>query len=287
MLILGSGIAFFGMFAASWFGYRDYRKDTTAWKRYLVLYLFCMAFFEGIAFFVFFSAPFPVCCRGIFLIVLELIRFSLAGIILYAYPVCLLHAIRRNPSSKMKLVLLIISAWVLIFGVIVLIWKLDRLAAALRYFFYFYMLVFTGVGIARWKALWRIRLKRGLLIFLCISFVYFIWAVLDGVLTGPVTIFGHILYTLLGGFLLSGFYLALFRKKGKYKNHTRQELFENAGIGAREAEIISLIEEGFTNKQIGNKINVDVKTVDEYIFTIYKKLNVNNRLELFKKLSGD
>lgn len=51
-------------------------------------------------------------------------------------------------------------------------------------------------------------------------------------------------------------------------------------ITARESEIISLIKEGLTNKEIGDKLCISPYTVNNHIANIYDKTGVGSRIDL-------
>jgi DNA-binding CsgD family transcriptional regulator len=51
-------------------------------------------------------------------------------------------------------------------------------------------------------------------------------------------------------------------------------------ISQREAEIISLILRGLSNKDIGDNLFISLETVKKHVSNIYKKLGVKNRLQL-------
>lgn len=50
----------------------------------------------------------------------------------------------------------------------------------------------------------------------------------------------------------------------------------------RELEILQLIWEGYTNKEIAPKLNISVKTVEAHRSTIMKKVRVTNTAQLLK-----
>jgi two-component system response regulator NreC len=50
----------------------------------------------------------------------------------------------------------------------------------------------------------------------------------------------------------------------------------------REREVLTLIAEGYTNRQIAKKLVISVKTVDRHRENIMGKLNLHNRIELVK-----
>jgi two-component system response regulator NreC len=62
---------------------------------------------------------------------------------------------------------------------------------------------------------------------------------------------------------------------------------EDGELGAdiltpREREVLTLIAEGYTNRQIAKELVISVKTVDRHRENIMGKLNLHNRIELVK-----
>ncbi len=52
------------------------------------------------------------------------------------------------------------------------------------------------------------------------------------------------------------------------------------GITAKEMEVIELVLEGMSNRQIAHRLSLAVRTVETHIFKVYNRLNVKNRIEL-------
>ena len=66
-----------------------------------------------------------------------------------------------------------------------------------------------------------------------------------------------------------------------------QRAEEDGELGAdiltpREREVLTLIAEGYTNRQIAKELVISVKTVDRHRENIMGKLNLHNRIELVK-----
>lgn len=59
-----------------------------------------------------------------------------------------------------------------------------------------------------------------------------------------------------------------------------------APLSAREKEVVTWLIEGLTNREIAQKLSISQHTVKNYIFKIFEKLGVSNRVELaFQVLS--
>ncbi len=52
------------------------------------------------------------------------------------------------------------------------------------------------------------------------------------------------------------------------------------GITAKEMEVIELVLEGMSNRQIAARLSLAVRTIETHIFKVYNRLNVKNRIEL-------
>lgn len=50
-------------------------------------------------------------------------------------------------------------------------------------------------------------------------------------------------------------------------------------LTAREVDVITLIGQGFTRKEVANKLNISINTAAEHVQNIYQKLNINSRAE--------
>lgn len=55
------------------------------------------------------------------------------------------------------------------------------------------------------------------------------------------------------------------------------------GLTLREREVLDLLAQGISNKEISQKLFISVETVKSHIKNIYKKLEVKNRVEAVKK----
>ena len=60
---------------------------------------------------------------------------------------------------------------------------------------------------------------------------------------------------------------------------------EDYKISRREVEIVEVIREGLTSRQIGERLFISQRTVEAHIHNIYRKCDVINRVELINKIS--
>jgi DNA-binding CsgD family transcriptional regulator len=65
-----------------------------------------------------------------------------------------------------------------------------------------------------------------------------------------------------------------------------QHYLDEHGISAREQEIIVLLVEGKTNREIAERLFISENTVKTHVKNIYTKLEVSNRVQLFSLLRG-
>jgi DNA-binding NarL/FixJ family response regulator len=65
------------------------------------------------------------------------------------------------------------------------------------------------------------------------------------------------------------------------KDEIQQEVFflKNK-VSLRELEIVKLINEGLSNKEIASELNISEKTVKTHITNILRKLNMKDRLQI-------
>lgn len=57
-------------------------------------------------------------------------------------------------------------------------------------------------------------------------------------------------------------------------------------LSPREIEVLTLIKEGLSNKEIAEKLFISLSTVKTHINNIYKILEVKNRREAIEKMNG-
>ena len=57
---------------------------------------------------------------------------------------------------------------------------------------------------------------------------------------------------------------------------------QGEGLSAREKDVLKLIVEGLTNRQIGEELHISMRTVEGHRANIYQKLGLSSRVELVR-----
>jgi DNA-binding NarL/FixJ family response regulator len=70
------------------------------------------------------------------------------------------------------------------------------------------------------------------------------------------------------------------------KGETVEQLFSKYNISNREQEIIHLICQGKTNKEIEDVLFISLQTVKHHIYNIYNKMGIKNRVQLTNMVRG-
>ena len=132
--------------------------------------------------------------------------------------------------------------------------------------------------------------KQAIKLFAIVTIVFFPFLVLDAfpglipfspiaqpykTLTMPIYFF---IINIIGIYIaMKHFDQPAFYEKGQLTPH----FIQNFNISNREQEIIQNLTTGLSNKQIGEKLFISPRTVENHLYKIYQKTNVRNRVELF------
>lgn len=65
--------------------------------------------------------------------------------------------------------------------------------------------------------------------------------------------------------------------------HQNIKALEYLGISEREMDVLKLISEGYSNKQIANQLYISVNTVKTHVSNLLSKLDANRRTQAIKK----
>ncbi len=61
---------------------------------------------------------------------------------------------------------------------------------------------------------------------------------------------------------------------------------ESYGLTAREIEVLELLSQGLTDKEIGEALSISVRTVETHVGSILRKLGARNRAEATRRFTG-
>ena len=76
-------------------------------------------------------------------------------------------------------------------------------------------------------------------------------------------------------------------KKGREIGHGKLsvvEATEKYQLTKRESTILQLLLDGLENDEICDELSISVNTLKKHVLNIYKKLNINNRVQMFKMI---
>jgi DNA-binding NarL/FixJ family response regulator len=71
---------------------------------------------------------------------------------------------------------------------------------------------------------------------------------------------------------------------GRFLATRKSTLTLKLGLTKREDEIVKLIIQGYSNKQIANKLSISNQTVKNHLVNVFNKLGISNRLNLVLNL---
>ena len=66
------------------------------------------------------------------------------------------------------------------------------------------------------------------------------------------------------------------------QNYMERQKREQQDISVTEIQIIKLYYEGYSNKEIGDRINLSARTIDTYITRLTEKLGLKSKLDLVR-----
>ncbi len=66
-------------------------------------------------------------------------------------------------------------------------------------------------------------------------------------------------------------------------NNSREDPGEVLSLTARQKEILRLVAQGHTNREIGQQLNISVRTVEVHRFNLMRRLRVRNVAQLLRQ----
>ncbi len=208
------------------------------------------------------------------------------------------HAVLGTPmTSRLRRCYVAFDALLACF-VIGLAWERYRgLAVIVLHSMLFVMVLYGIVLIAlRYRHLAETSLRRAVRIFVVLSLLFFppmYWEArpeaiaplarndwLDGV---ALPVYYLLLCALSLPFILRRVNRPAYSEKGAPTPFFLAEF----GISDREADIVGLLTAGYSNKEIGERLHISPKTVENHVYHIYQKTRVGNRVQLLNLLQAN
>lgn len=110
---------------------------------------------------------------------------------------------------------------------------------------------------------------------------------LVGSRSDPTPILNYLFYTAWNVISIIIFFRYITQPSALVEDGGSSEAFiKHYKITKREKEIIDLISHGLTNKEIASELNVSLTTVRTHIYNVFKKAEVQSRVELLRMMSG-
>lgn len=72
-------------------------------------------------------------------------------------------------------------------------------------------------------------------------------------------------------------------KSGEPKGNSREKAEEGLGLTTRQKEILRLVAQGHTNREIGEQLEISVRTVEVHRFNLMRRLRVRNVAQLLRQ----
>lgn len=116
-----------------------------------------------------------------------------------------------------------------------------------------------------------------------VSTLVFVSAAIPLELTG---VFNFVLFVGWNAMLIAAFVRYLVHPADLFAGDLPQQAIDRFGISPREADVIRLVSEGLSNKEIADRLNVSFTTVRTHLYNIFKKTGAASRLELLRILSA-
>jgi DNA-binding CsgD family transcriptional regulator len=139
-------------------------------------------------------------------------------------------------------------------------------------------------------------LKRALIIFFSLSLAFFPLLYMDAAVNfmaflsfyKPAEGFSQPLYFLILNCLTVAFGLKYLNRPAYMADDRITDYFASAfGITRREREIVERLMQGMSSRDIGEKLFISTKTVENHIYSIYQKAGVRNRVQLFQLVKSN
>ncbi len=286
------------MFGAVGLSYILYRKQHDAYRMLYIIYLLLTAFWFVLLTYLYFITQFMESPSNALVLSVAWIRIGISVMIAYVVQLLFSALLCDRVSVKTRLLALIIPAVVLSSALTWTVFGVSWMATAVTFLYNF------GLG-AGMLALWmylrrqpryaRVKSMGSFLVISGVAYLFFglfaAFFVVTGISTASVPHMFIIETGLTGLFIFVWcfndvlVFMRLF-SESLGKNHDVPDHFvRDYQISKREADILRLLVEGKSGKEIGDILCISPRTVETHTYNIYRKCSVSNRIELLNLIS--
>ncbi len=305
IVLLFRMISFTVLFISLALGILAYQKSPRRWLRFFLIYMGFEAVYSVSFTFVFYSIVYlsdkPATPSAVFI----LFQIITAAAILYFAPRFLLElTVTTSKPVRVRsaqIALLVLPVAVAVLTVLAQLPNTFQALAvfaeqnnrSISAFFYLYLTIFFVVSLFRRKQIPSGRWRREILIFIAGATLFHLVWVIDVALLdikldqeGPLRgiLLTNALYEIFWGLVVAVPAISDINAKSSSAEAVRvsPEFIREYGLSAREQEVLPLLCDGMSSKDIAETLFISPRTVENHIHSIYRKCGVKRRLELVK-----
>jgi DNA-binding CsgD family transcriptional regulator len=142
-----------------------------------------------------------------------------------------------------------------------------------------------GMVILNFKNISDEKLKKIILTFLVLAIIFFPLGIFD-IVIGETSIQLPIYFFIINILSIIFCFYYLYPPLNITDDKLSEFIQKKYKITKREKEIISLVKKGYSNSEISKITLISISTVEKHIYSIYKKFNINNRVQLINFLQS-
>lgn len=206
---------------------------------------------------------------------------------MFVLPVLINHVMLVELNRSKKIIFSFISLSVLSLYFFKALFKFTFLYDSVIFDAFFILIIIYCIAIAIFnlKHMADKRLKIIVLTFLVLAITYLPLGMFD-ILSGETGILLPVYFFIINTLSVIFCMFFLYTPATLKNEQPAVDLQKKYNITRREEEIIALIQAGYSNSEISEKMSISVSTVEKHIYNIYQKLNINNRVQLINLIQS-
>ncbi|MBN1499173.1 MAG: helix-turn-helix transcriptional regulator [Spirochaetes bacterium] len=225
--------------------------------------------------------------NGYVIIILKIAKAVGISLLFYVLPVLINHVmlVKTDLPKKIIFAFLSVSALIIYFIDILTESGFSHHYVITNSFFVLIALYCIGTVIFNFKRISDKRLKIIISTFFILAIIFFPLLLSDIINMGT-TVQLPAFFIIIN--ILSVIFCLFYLSPPSHKEEIKPEGYfqDKYRITRREKEIIDLIITGCSNKEISDQMHISISTVEKHIYSIYQKLNINNRVQLINLIQS-